>query len=457
MRKMLAAVAAASLIGLALASPGASTPVPEAVALDPITPRSPIENVVILYQENHSFDDTLGAVCNTRKTPCNGYTGPVRLANGRRVDNKVQPDISPFVLHTVEAQLLGMQNRWNRLAGCEAPKYLCITHVPQRRIPNLAALAHKFALSDASFASDPYAAFGMHIALAAGTVGGFTGRNPVDSRTGAEPGPGLGCPSRKDVRWSSRRDAPERYVPACIPDRQGQGPYRESPVPHMPTIMQRMEQAGKSWHIYQGNLRQRPSNGVWAMCTYFYWCEDNRFNLKHDSASRDFVAAARAGSLPNLSILLPIAGNSQHNHQSMMIGDNYIGRMVEAAMQGPDWDKTAIFIAYDDCGCFYDHVKPPAGLGLRQAVVMVSPWARRLYTDSTRAVQPYSMLAFLQHNFGLASLSAAVDRAYDYRRSFNFDKPVKALLPGIDMTTSRISQAKRDKLAQLPDRVLDPW
>jgi phosphoesterase family protein len=54
-------------------------------------------------------------------------------------------------------------------------------------------------------------------------------------------------------------------------------------------------------------------------------------------------------------------------------------------MQGPDWSSTAIFLAWDDWGGFYDHVKPPVvdenGYGLRVPGLVISPYAKRGYID----------------------------------------------------------------------------
>src|SRR5262249_61038893 len=49
---------------------------------------------------------------------------------------------------------------------------------------------------------------------------------------------------------------------------------------------------------------------------------------------------------------------SQHNGTSMPAGDNWIGQIASAVMDGPKWASTALFITYDDCGCFYDQVPP---------------------------------------------------------------------------------------------------
>ena len=54
-------------------------------------------------------------------------------------------------------------------------------------------------------------------------------------------------------------------------------------------------------------------------------------------------------------------------------------------MQSPDWDSTAIFLAWDDWGGFYDHVAPPHvdenGYGLRVPGLVISPYARKGYID----------------------------------------------------------------------------
>jgi phospholipase C len=108
----------------------------------------------------------------------------------------------------------------------------------------------------------------------------------------------------------------------------------------------------------------------------------------------------------------------------MLVGDNWIGQVSGAVMNGPEWQSTALFIAYDDCGCFYDHVPPPPGFGIRVPMVIVSPYAIAGYTDSTTA--PFaSMLAYIEHTFGLAPLSSEDANAYDFGNSFNYgQRPV---------------------------------
>lgn len=449
--KKLSGYLAVGLLALGLSAvslPGSASP--SAAALSARGPRSaarsPIKHVVILYQENHSFDDVLGQVCQQRRISCHGYTGPVKFADGRRAGNIVEPDIVPRVDHLPRSQFLGLANRWDRIAGCEKKPFVCVTHYRPKDIPNLAALARRYVVSDRSFASDKTASFGAHITLPAGTIDGFVGTNPHPAQH--EPaGIGWGCPSHKNALWTAPHSNSQRLVPSCIPDSKGHGPYRASPVRYAPTIMERLEEKGLTWHVYQGHRTDAPTQQIWAVCQYFDWCDQHRFNLHHNSSTTTFINAADRGRLPSLSILLPLEGYSQHNQASMKVGDNYIGRILKATQNGPEWRHTAVFVTYDDCGCFFDHVKPPGRLGVREPMVIISPWAKPGYSDGNTAVVPYSMLAFVEWDFRLASLTRNVSNAYNFRRSFNFHKPHMTPAPII---MSHVSKHELRVIAALP-------
>jgi phospholipase C len=111
----------------------------------------------------------------------------------------------------------------------------------------------------------------------------------------------------------------------------------------------------------------------------------------------------------------------------MKVGEDWINSLVTPLMNGPEWSSTAIFLTQDDCGCFYDHVPPPAHtpkLGIRVPMIIISPYARPGYTDNNDASMS-SPLAYIEHNFGLSPLSSADQGAYDYRNSFDYSqKPV---------------------------------
>ena len=154
---------------------------------------------------------------------------------------------------------------------------------------------------------------------------------------------------------------------------------------------------------------------------------------------REVLKDAKHGKLPNFSIVLPTWRSSQHNAESMALGDNWIGRAVGRIEESPDWRSTAILISYDDCGCFYDHVPPPESMGIRTPMVIVSPWVKSGYVDS-RTTSIASIMAFAERTFDLPALTARDAAAYSYRGAFDFHQ--KPLRP-VRMTKTPIPNKER--------------
>jgi phospholipase C len=93
-----------------------------------------------------------------------------------------------------------------------------------------------------------------------------------------------------------------------------------------------------------------------------------------------FYAAARAGVLPAVSWVEPSNEVSEHPPSPVSYGQSYVTSLINAVMKSRDWTSTAIFLAWDDWGGFYDHVVPPSvddnGYGLRVPAIVISPYAR---------------------------------------------------------------------------------
>lgn len=165
------------------------------------------------------------------------------------------------------------------------------------------------------------------------------------------------------------------------------------------------------------------------------------------------ISDASGGTLPNLSIVTLTMSNSQHNKTSMAVGDNWIGSVMSAIQNGPEWSSTAVFITYDDCGCFYDHVPPPSpDTGIRVPMVIASPYARAGATDSNDATF-VSMLAYTEHVFGLPPLTASDAGAYDYANAFDYSQSPTAVA---SMVKTRIPERERAYIAAHPPRETDP-
>lgn len=349
---------------------------------------TPIRRVVVIYQENHSFDNVLGVWCR-QTARCNGATSG-RLPGGAVIKLRQASDLVPPVKHESRDQTIavdgGRMDGFANIQGCDASTwYACLTQFAPSQIPNLITLASRFTVSDATFEAHAQPSWGAHLELVAGQIDGFTGDNPFPSKTGAPPKAGWGCDSNMDAIWKPAGNAHGFAVPACVPQKDGSGPYRSSPVPWIPTVMDRMGAAHLSWRIYATAAAPGSTSPIpygWALCPTFADCIDTGQRTNMVPSGR-VLTDAQIGRLPNLSLVIPSVQNSQHNLTSMRQGDNWIGRVVAAIENGPQWRSTTIFIAYDDCGCFYDHVPPPAGLGIRVPVVIVSPYARLGYTATT--------------------------------------------------------------------------
>jgi phospholipase C len=405
----------------------------------------PIKHIVVIEQENHSFDNVLGRLCANR---CDGASQG-KLADGSIMSLPTATDTVPNVAHNHAAQVTavdgGKMDGFAKLTGCSfLSGYACYEQFDATQIPNLTALFQRFAVSDRTFELDYAPSWGSHLELAASQLNGFIGDNPHNGTSGTT-GPGWGCDSFKDSSWVPPTGGVAIQVPSCIPKSDGTGPYRPSPVTWVPTIMDRLAAAGRSWKIYAPNSTDGTAYG-WAICPTFADCLYTS-QASHMVPDSELVTDAAAGTLPSYSVVIPVSANSQHNGTSMKTGDAWIAHLVNAIQNGPDWGSTAIFITYDDCGCFYDHVPPPSGLGIRVPMVIVSPFVRSGYTDSNIASFD-SILAYVEHTYHLPALSARDGAAYDYASSFNY---AQAPLAPAHLTPSNAWAVSSSGAAANPD------
>ena len=154
-----------------------------------------------------------------------------------------------------------------------------------------------------------------------------------------------------------------------------------------------------------------------------------------------FLVAAKAGTLPAVAWIVPENNASEHPPSSIQIGQAYVTGLVNAVMQGPDWDSTAIFLSWDDWGGFYDHVVPPHvdenGYGLRVPGLVISPYARQGFIDhQTLSFDAY--LKFIEDIFlGGQRLDPATDGRPDPRPTVRENIPqLGNLLADFDFTRS---------------------
>ncbi len=124
--------------------------------------------------------------------------------------------------------------------------------------------------------------------------------------------------------------------------------------------------------------------GIWNPLPYFDTVKSDG-QLGNIQSVDNFYSQAKAGTLPAVSWVVPSGAVSEHPPSAISYGQSYVTSLINAAMAGPDWRSTAIFLAWDDWGGFYDHVPPPSvdenGYGLRVPGIVISPYAKKGYID----------------------------------------------------------------------------
>ncbi|HEX8918446.1 MAG TPA: alkaline phosphatase family protein [Chloroflexota bacterium] len=124
--------------------------------------------------------------------------------------------------------------------------------------------------------------------------------------------------------------------------------------------------------------------GFWNPLPYFDTVRaDNQLgNIRPLHA---FYPTAARGTLPAVTWIVPSEEVSEHPTQLVSAGQSFVTKLINTIMRGPNWQSTAIFLVWDDWGGFYDHVIPPRvdgnGYGFRVPGLVISPYARRSYID----------------------------------------------------------------------------
>jgi phospholipase C len=149
-------------------------------------------------------------------------------------------------------------------------------------------------------------------------------------------------------------------------------------------------------------VKQGPKTpGIWNPLPNFDTVQQDG-QLGNIQSVNNFYTAAKNGTLPAVSWVTPDQKESEHPPALISTGQSYVTGLINAVMQGPDWNSSAIFLAWDDWGGFYDHVVPPTvdqnGYGLRVPGIVISPYAKKGYIDhQTLSFDAY--LKFIEDDF----------------------------------------------------------
>jgi phospholipase C len=372
-----------------------------------------IEHIIIIVQENRSFDHYFGTYPGGDGIPVQPNGDPVvcisdpfrsRCAKPYHSDSLFQEggphSRPPSITDINDGKMNGFIEALSRNpSSCHVTPSLpgCAKRIgPQgqadvmswhddREIPNYWAYAEHFVLQDHMFGPTDSWTLPAHLFLVSGW-----------SAACSHPHDPMSC--RSDVILSHPRDVFR---------------YWEPPRYAWTDITYLLHQAGVSWAYYV-----HPATCVDPPCTFPH-AEGTGFTknplpgfvtvheddeLGNIPPYTDYFDAARSGTLPSVSWIAPGKCCSEHPgaNEPISHGQAYVTRLINAAMSGPDWNSTAIFLTWDDWGGFYDHVQPPVvdenGYGLRVPGLLISPWARGGYIDhQTLSFDAY--LKFIEDRF----------------------------------------------------------
>ncbi|MGA2758999.1 MAG: alkaline phosphatase family protein [Candidatus Cybelea sp.] len=144
------------------------------------------------------------------------------------------------------------------------------------------------------------------------------------------------------------------------------------------------------------------------------------------------------GTLPAVSWVVPDDVNSDHPGDASDTGPSWVASIVNAIGESKYWDSTAVIVVWDDWGGFYDHVKPPffnrlGGLGFRVPMLIVSPFAREGKSKSGYISHTQyefgSILKFVEHIWGLGNLGTTDSRAANILDCFDFSQAPRTFKP----------------------------
>jgi phospholipase C len=132
-----------------------------------------------------------------------------------------------------------------------------------------------------------------------------------------------------------------------------------------------------------------------------------------------FYKQAKEGTLPKVAWVAPDFRDSEHGPALVSTGQKFVTKVINAVMRSPEWKSSAIFLAWDEWGGFYDNVVPPKvdgqGYGIRVPAMVISPYAKKGFIDH-QVLTTDAYLKFIEDDFlGGARLNPATDGRRDPR------------------------------------------
>jgi len=204
------------------------------------------------------------------------------------------------------------------------------------------------------------------------------------------------------------------------------------PSQTLPTIGDRLSEKGLTWAWYGGGWNDALAGHPHPVFQFHHqpfmyfksFADGTEAKKEHLLDEEDFWKAIREGKLPAVAFVKPIGPLNEHpGYADLESGQDHIAKMVAAIRASPQWKSTAIIVTYDENGGRWDHVAPPRvdrwGPGSRVPAVIISPYAKRGYIDHTE-YDTTSILRFIEKRWNLAPLGTRDAAVNDLTNAFDF-------------------------------------
>lgn len=344
--------------------------------------------------------------------------------------------------------------RNNRFAAISDAGGLVMGYYDGSQLP-MWAVASEFVLADNFFMGAFGGSFLNHLWL----ICACTARRP-----GSPPSALQGPPQFLDGEFTpdgyAVNSAQPPYQPSGVPPAAGGDARFADPARHpfrpqtLKTIGDTLSAKGVSWAWYAGGWKLALADGMQPASvtrrviytrrqgTINFVAHHHPFNYfarfapgtadreRHLKDYDDFVAAIDAGTLPQVAFYKPYGDLNEHpGYTDVLSGDQHMADLIARIRRSPLWPKVAVIVTYDENGGWWDHVAPPRGEGwsdrwgpgTRVPTIIVSPYARRAYVDST-AYDTTSIVKLITRRFGLEPLPGARAKMGDLVNAFDFSQ-----------------------------------
>lgn len=410
-----------------------------------------IKHVVVVYMENHSFDNLYGqfpganGISNAPKetiiqvdsTGQPYATLPAIPRNSSFPDNlpnNVFPieqyvpadKATPDVTHRFYQNSLQINDgKMNKFVLYNYTKGLAMGYYDTKSLP-LYKYATEYTLADNFFQSVFGGSFINHFYMISAAIPLWT--NAPKSMYAKVDANGKMI---KDGTLTSDGYAVNTIFPANGPVPHDANKSHLLPAQDMPTIGDRLSEKKISWAWYSQGwdkaLAGEKTNYAYNHEPFVYFKKygpDTKGRAEHLKDENDYLRAAKDGNLPAVSFVKPGAGFDEHPGGSAVYpSEQHAAELIDAALNGPEAKNTLIILTYDEFGGFWDHVNPPKidrfGPGSRIPAIIIGPFAKKHFIDHTQ-YETVSITAFIEKRWGLKPLSSRDANANPLRGALQF-------------------------------------